>query len=49
MTGTRIPGVCGGPDDFHYDFGTASVTGHVLAGATIQVLSSTMLGAQGSG
>lgn len=30
--------ICGGPDDFHYNFGTGTVTGHVLVGAKIQVL-----------
>jgi hypothetical protein len=34
--------VCGGPDDFHYNFGAATVTGHVLASATIDVLGSTL-------
>jgi hypothetical protein len=42
VTGVAATMVCGGPDDFHYDFGTATVTGHVLASATIQVLSSTL-------
>lgn len=34
--------ICGGPDDFHYNFGTAPVTGRVLAGATIRVLNSAL-------
>jgi hypothetical protein len=34
--------ICGGPDDFHYNFGTATVTGHVLAGAKIQVLNTAL-------
>jgi hypothetical protein len=32
--------VCGGPDDFHYEDKAGTVTGHVLASATIQVLNS---------
>jgi hypothetical protein len=42
VAGVAATMVCGGPDDFHYDFGTAAVTGHVLARATIQVLGSTL-------
>jgi hypothetical protein len=42
VTGVAATMVCGGPDDFHYDFGPAAVTGHVLASAAIQVLSSAL-------
>ena len=42
VTGVAAAMVCGGPDDFHYDFGADTVTGHVLASATVQVLSSTL-------
>jgi hypothetical protein len=42
VTGTAATMVCGGPDDFHYDLGTGTVTGHVLASAAIAVLSSTL-------
>ena len=42
VTGAAATMVCGGPDDFHYNFGPAAVTGHVLASATIAVLSSTL-------
>ena len=42
VTGVAATMVCGGPDDFHYNFGPAAVTGHVLASATIAVLSSTL-------
>ena len=42
LTGVVATMVCGGPDDFHYDFGTGTVTGHVLASAAIAVLSSTL-------
>lgn len=33
--------VCGGPDDFHYNFGSTTVTGHVVANANVRVLNST--------
>jgi hypothetical protein len=42
VTGVVATMVCGGPDDFHYDFGTGTVAGHVLASATIQVLNSAL-------
>ena len=42
VTGAAATMVCGGPDDFHYNFGPAAVTGHVLASATIAVLSATL-------
>jgi hypothetical protein len=42
VTGVAATMICGGPDDFHYNFGPAAVTGHVLASATIAVLSSTL-------
>jgi hypothetical protein len=42
VTGVAATMICGGPDDFHYNFATVTVTGHVLASATIQVLSSTL-------
>lgn len=38
VTGATATMVCGGPDDFHYDFAAGTVTGHVLASAAIQVL-----------
>jgi hypothetical protein len=34
--------VCGGPDDFHYDWGSAAVTGRVLASGTVAVLNSAL-------
>jgi hypothetical protein len=40
VTGNTATMICGGPDDFHYNFGSGTVTGHVLAGASIQVLNS---------
>lgn len=42
VTGAAATMVCGGPDDFHYSFGTGTVTGHVLASASIQVLNSAL-------
>jgi hypothetical protein len=42
VTGVPATMVCGGPDDFHYNYGTGSVTGHVLASATIAVLNSAL-------
>jgi hypothetical protein len=42
VTGAVATMVCGGPDDFHYNFGTGTVAGHVLASATIQVLNSAL-------
>ena len=42
VTGAVATMVCGGPDDFHYDFGTGPVTGHVLASATIHILGSAL-------
>lgn len=42
VTGVVATMVCGGPDDFHYDFGTGTVAGHVLASAAIQVLNSAL-------
>jgi hypothetical protein len=42
VTGAAATMVCGGPDDFHYDFTSATVTGQVLASATIQVLNSAL-------
>jgi hypothetical protein len=42
VTGQTATMICGGPDDFHYNFGTATVTGHVLASAKIQVLNSAL-------
>lgn len=42
VTGVTATMVCGGPDDFHYNFGTGTVTGHVLASARLQVLNSAL-------
>jgi hypothetical protein len=42
VTGAVATMVCGGPDDFHYNFGTGTVTGHVLTGASIRVLNSAL-------
>jgi hypothetical protein len=44
VTGVVATMVCGGPDDFHYDFGTGTgtVAGHVLASAAIRVLNSAL-------
>jgi hypothetical protein len=42
VTGVVATMVCGGPDDFHYDFGTGTVAAHVLASAAIQVLNSAL-------
>jgi hypothetical protein len=42
VTGVAATMICGGPDDFHYNFGTAPVTGHVVASATIRVLNSAL-------
>jgi hypothetical protein len=40
VTGNHAAVVCGGPDDYHYDFAAAAVTGRVLPGAALRVLSS---------
>jgi hypothetical protein len=40
VTGNHATVVCGGPDDYHYDLAAAVVTGRVLSGAALQVLSS---------
>ena len=32
VTGNHATVVCGGPDDYHYDFAAAAVTGRVLSG-----------------
>ena len=37
LTGNPTTLVCGGADDLHYDFTTATVTGHVIPGASITV------------
>jgi hypothetical protein len=42
VTGQTATMICGGPDDFHYSFGTATVSGHVLGSAKIQVLNSAL-------
>lgn len=42
VTGNAATMVCGGPDDFHYDFGSKAVTGHVSAAAAVTVLNSSM-------
>jgi hypothetical protein len=39
VTGSRATMVCGGADDFHYDFAAATVTGQVTPSAALQVLS----------
>jgi hypothetical protein len=38
VTGNVATMVCGGPDDFHFNFGTVKVTGHVLATASLEVI-----------
>jgi hypothetical protein len=40
----RATVVCGGPDDWHFVYGTATVTSFVLGNAIIQVLASTGAG-----
>lgn len=42
VTGQTATMICGGPDDFHYNFGTGTVTAHVVAGAKIEVLNATL-------
>jgi hypothetical protein len=42
VTGNSATLVCGGPDDFHYDWPTATVTGRVLSSATLRVLNSSL-------
>ena len=42
VTGQTATMICGGPDDFHYNFGTPTVTGRVLAGAKIEVLNAAL-------
>jgi hypothetical protein len=37
LTGNPATLVCGGADDLHYDFTSATVTGHVIPGASITV------------
>jgi len=37
LTGNPASLVCGGADDLHYDFTTATVTGHVIPRASIMV------------
>ncbi len=37
LTGNPTTLVCGGADDLHYDFATATVTGHVIPGASITI------------
>jgi hypothetical protein len=43
LTATASPAklVCGGPDDSHYDVAKNVETGHVVAGATIEVFPTT--------
>ena len=41
VTGNRATMVCGGPDDFHYDF-AATVTGRVTPSGSVQVLSTSL-------
>jgi hypothetical protein len=42
VTGNRATMVCGGADDFHYDFAAATVTGQVTLSAALRVLSSSL-------
>ena len=42
VTGNRATMVCGGADDFHYDFAAATVTGQVTPSASLRVLSSSL-------
>jgi hypothetical protein len=42
LTGNAATMVCGGPDDFHYDFGSTTVTGHVSPAAALTVLSASL-------
>ena len=44
LTAERATVVCGGPDDWHFVYGTATVTSFVQADASIQVLASTGAG-----
>ena len=44
LTGHRATMVCGGPDDWHFNDATATVTAHVLATAHVQVLTTTNSG-----
>jgi hypothetical protein len=40
VTGNRATLICGGPDDFHWNTSTSTLTATVLQGASIQVLQS---------
>lgn len=42
VTGHTATMICGGPDDSHYATSQATVTGHVVASAKIQVLNATL-------
>ena len=42
VTGNRATMVCGGADDFHYDFAAATVTGQVTPSAALKVLNSSL-------
>jgi hypothetical protein len=44
LTAERAAVVCGGPDDWHFVYGTATVTSLVQADASIQVLATTGAG-----
>jgi hypothetical protein len=43
VTGNPARLICGGPDDSHYDVGTASATGQLAAGASIVTFSLTTM------
>jgi hypothetical protein len=38
VAGSTATMVCGGPDDFHFTFGTVTVIGHVPSSASLQVV-----------
>jgi len=42
VTGNRATMVCGGADDFHYNFAAATVTGQVTPSAAVQVLNASL-------
>jgi hypothetical protein len=42
VTGNDATMICGGPDDFHYDFASATVTGHLPSGGSLQVLNTSL-------
>jgi hypothetical protein len=47
ITGNPTQLICGGPDDFHYNFATtSSTTGHVIPGASIEVFPISRMGTE---